>query len=66
LLRGFLLLSLLPRGFVLTAPRTVEQLEENLAVLAAAPLSTREMSHWERFGDLVYGTGADSFETKWQ
>lgn len=51
---------------VLTAPQTVEQLEENLAVLAAPPLSRREMAHWERFGDLVYGTGADSFETKWQ
>jgi aryl-alcohol dehydrogenase-like predicted oxidoreductase len=51
---------------VLTAPQSVEQLEENLAVLAAPPLSRREMSHRERFGDLVYGTGADSFETKWQ
>jgi aryl-alcohol dehydrogenase-like predicted oxidoreductase len=51
---------------VLTAPQTVEQLEENLAVLAAPPFSRREMAHWERFGDLVYGAGADSFETNWQ
>jgi aryl-alcohol dehydrogenase-like predicted oxidoreductase len=51
---------------VLTSPRTVKQLEENLAVLAAPPLSRREMSHWERFGDLIHGAGADSFETKWQ
>jgi hypothetical protein len=50
---------------VLTSPQTVEQLEENLSVLAAPPLSRREMAHWERFGDLVYGAGADSFETKW-
>jgi aryl-alcohol dehydrogenase-like predicted oxidoreductase len=51
---------------VLTAPQTVAQLDENLAVLAAPPLSRREMSHWERFGDLIYGAAADSFETKWQ
>ncbi len=51
---------------VLTAPRTVAELDENLAVLASPPLTRREMSHWERFGDLVYGTGADSYETKWE
>jgi aryl-alcohol dehydrogenase-like predicted oxidoreductase len=51
---------------VLTSPQTVEQLDENLAVLAAPPFSRREMSNWERFGDLVYGAGVDSFETKWQ
>jgi aryl-alcohol dehydrogenase-like predicted oxidoreductase len=51
---------------VLTSPRTVAELEENLAVLASRPLSARQRAHWERYGDLVYGSGADPFETHWQ
>jgi aryl-alcohol dehydrogenase-like predicted oxidoreductase len=49
----------------LTSPQTVEELEENLEVLASAPMNDRERVHWERYGDLVYGRGADAFETKW-
>ncbi len=25
----------------------------------------REIGRWQRYGDLVYGDGADSFETDW-
>lgn len=51
--------------FVLTAPKTMEQLRENLAVLEVAPFDDEERRRWERYGDLVYGEGTDSFETKW-
>lgn len=50
---------------VLTAPRTLEELRENLAVLEVGPLGDDERRRWERYGDLVYGAGDDSFETKW-
>lgn len=51
---------------VLTAPRTVRELEENLAVLAAPALSDRERAHWKQFGDLVYGSGSEAFDNQWQ
>jgi aryl-alcohol dehydrogenase-like predicted oxidoreductase len=51
---------------VLTSPQTAEQLDENLAVLNSPPLTDRERTHWERFGDRVYGRGAGAFDTKWQ
>jgi aryl-alcohol dehydrogenase-like predicted oxidoreductase len=51
---------------VLTAPQTVDELDENLAVLAAPPLSDAERARCERFGDLVYGRGDDRFETEWE
>ena len=51
---------------VLTSPQSVEQLDENLAVLVSPALADRERLHWERFGNLVYGRGADTFDTKWQ
>jgi aryl-alcohol dehydrogenase-like predicted oxidoreductase len=50
---------------VLTAPQSLEELEENLRVLESSPLSSRDREHWERFGDLVYGGGADAFDTRW-
>lgn len=51
--------------FVLTAPRTIRELRQNLAVLASGPLGDAERRRWERYGDLVYGDGTDAFETKW-
>jgi aryl-alcohol dehydrogenase-like predicted oxidoreductase len=50
---------------VLTAPKTLEQLKENLSVLTSPPMTAEEMDHWRVFGDVVYGTGKDSFETSW-
>jgi aryl-alcohol dehydrogenase-like predicted oxidoreductase len=51
---------------VLTSPKTSAELDENLAVLASPPLTDCERTHWEEFGDLVYGRGADAFDTQWQ
>ncbi len=51
---------------VLTAPQTVDELEENLAVLEAPPLTDAERVRCEQFGDLVYGRGDDRFETEWE
>ncbi|MCP6758266.1 MAG: aldo/keto reductase [Fischerella sp. CENA71] len=49
----------------LTAPKTRQQLEENLSVLHAPPLSSQEVAQWHSYGDLVYGTGQDAFDTQW-
>jgi aryl-alcohol dehydrogenase-like predicted oxidoreductase len=50
---------------VLTAPRSLAELEQNLDVLELPPMSKQERGQWERFGDLVYGTGKGAFETSW-
>jgi aryl-alcohol dehydrogenase-like predicted oxidoreductase len=50
---------------VLTAPRSLAELEHNLDVLALPPMSKQERGHWQRFGDLVYGVGKGAFETSW-
>jgi hypothetical protein len=50
---------------VLTAPRSLAELEQNLDVLELAAMSKQERSQWERFGDLVYGVGKGAFETSW-
>ncbi|OUL24904.1 aldo/keto reductase [Nostoc sp. 106C] len=52
-------------SLALTAPKTKEQLEENLRVLDALPLSPEEVAHWQEYGDLIYGTGQDAFDTQW-
>lgn len=49
----------------LTAPATMSQLQSNLSVLNAPPLVTAEIEHWQVYGDLVYGSGQDAFETQW-
>ncbi|MDR9897321.1 hypothetical protein G7B40_022530 [Aetokthonos hydrillicola Thurmond2011] len=49
----------------LTAPKTIQQLEENLSVLDAPPLSSQELAQWRSYGDLIYGTGQDAFDTQW-
>jgi aryl-alcohol dehydrogenase-like predicted oxidoreductase len=50
----------------LTSPQTVLELNENLEVLTSVAMNDRERAHWERYGDHVYGRGADAFETKWE
>jgi aryl-alcohol dehydrogenase-like predicted oxidoreductase len=50
---------------VLTAPRSLAELEQNLDVLELPPMSREKCDHWQRFGDLVYGTGKGAFETSW-
>jgi len=49
----------------LTALQNLQQLQENLYVLQAPPLSPTEISRWQEYGDLIYGNGEDAFETQW-
>ena len=49
----------------LTAPATCSQLQENLTALNAPSLAIAEIEHWQAYGDLVYGSGQDAFETQW-
>lgn len=49
----------------LTAPKTREQLQENLSVLHSPQLSKQEVAHWQEYGDLIYGNGQDAFDTQW-
>ena len=50
----------------LTAPATLEQLEQNLAVLGCdQSLDLTTKRRWEEYGALVYGDGRGAFETKW-
>jgi aryl-alcohol dehydrogenase-like predicted oxidoreductase len=48
---------------VLTAPRSLAELEQNLDVLELPPMSKQERGKWQRFGDLVFGAGKGAFET---
>lgn len=50
----------------LTAPASEDHLRENLNALTE-PVGPRpdEMAAWKAYGDLVYGDGADAFETRW-
>jgi aryl-alcohol dehydrogenase-like predicted oxidoreductase len=50
---------------VLTAPRSLAELEQNLDVLELPAMSKQKRDQWQRFGDLVYGTGKGAFETSW-
>jgi aryl-alcohol dehydrogenase-like predicted oxidoreductase len=50
---------------VLTAPRSLAELKQNLDVLESPPMSKQERAQWQRFGDLVYSTGKGAFETSW-
>ena len=49
----------------LTAPQTPAELEENLELLLASPMTAEESEHWQEYGDLIYGDGRDNFETQW-
>ncbi len=48
----------------LTASATLEELEENLALLEDHSLDAATKSRWEEYGYLIYGDGRDAFETK--
>ncbi|NEO37999.1 MAG: aldo/keto reductase [Moorea sp. SIOASIH] len=50
---------------VLTAPKTESELVENLRILQSPELSLQEVTHWQTYGDLIYGTGQDSFDNQW-
>jgi aryl-alcohol dehydrogenase-like predicted oxidoreductase len=50
---------------VLTAPRSLAELEQNLDVLELPSMSKQERGRWQRFGDLVYAAGKGAFETSW-
>ncbi|MBD2355644.1 aldo/keto reductase [Tolypothrix sp. FACHB-123] len=52
-------------NIALTAPKTRQELEANLSVFNAPPLSPEEIAHWREYGDLIYGTGQDAFDTQW-
>jgi aryl-alcohol dehydrogenase-like predicted oxidoreductase len=52
---------------VLTAPRSLDELNANLSVLQSPAMDNREREQWERFGDVVYARKreADPFESRW-
>ena len=50
---------------VLTAPRSLAELEQNLDGLELPPMSKQKRGQWQRFGDLVYRAGKGAFETGW-
>jgi aryl-alcohol dehydrogenase-like predicted oxidoreductase len=50
---------------VLTSPRSLAELEQNLEVLELPRMSKQKRGQWQRFGDLVYGVGKGAFETSW-
>jgi aryl-alcohol dehydrogenase-like predicted oxidoreductase len=53
---------------VLTAPKSVAELDENLAVMRLPPMSEQDCHHWERYGELVYQQGrggSHDFESRW-
>jgi aryl-alcohol dehydrogenase-like predicted oxidoreductase len=53
---------------VLTGPKSIDELEQNLAVLTSAPMDDERCNYWARFGDIVYNHGrgdADKFESLW-
>ncbi|MDM9382111.1 aldo/keto reductase [Chlorogloeopsis sp. ULAP01] len=52
-------------NLALTAPQNLQQLEANLSVLNAPPLTPEEIDYWQAYGNLIYGTGQDAFETQW-
>ena len=50
---------------VLTSPKTTEELQENLAIFGNLNMDENEYQLWQKYGDLIYGNGQDSFETQW-
>jgi aryl-alcohol dehydrogenase-like predicted oxidoreductase len=50
---------------VLTAPRSLAELKQNLDVLRLPLMSKQQQGQWQRFGDLVYAGGKGAFETSW-
>jgi aryl-alcohol dehydrogenase-like predicted oxidoreductase len=53
---------------VLTAPKSVAELDENLTVLNLPPMNNEDCRQWEKFGELVYDQGrrgSHDFESRW-
>jgi aryl-alcohol dehydrogenase-like predicted oxidoreductase len=53
---------------VLTAPKSIEELDENLAVAKSRPMSDETRRHWDRFGNIVYKQGGgpkNDYESRW-
>ena len=50
---------------VLASAPIAAELNEDLQVLDAAPMTDAEIERWQRYGDLVYGDGTGGFETEW-
>jgi aryl-alcohol dehydrogenase-like predicted oxidoreductase len=52
---------------VLTAPKSIQELDENLRVLKLPPMDRESLGHWERYGDIVYeGSGSmTDYESRW-
>jgi aryl-alcohol dehydrogenase-like predicted oxidoreductase len=54
-----------PVQIVLTAPKTVAELDKNLEVLRLPAMRSRERQKWDRYGEQFRGQGQDRFETEW-
>jgi len=53
---------------VLTAPKTVAELNENLVALNPSPMTDEARRRWEQYGDVTYRSGGRSshdFESRW-
>jgi aryl-alcohol dehydrogenase-like predicted oxidoreductase len=53
---------------VLTAPRSLDQLDANVSVLTARVMNPEIRRRWERFGDILYHDGSSrgqNYETRW-
>jgi aryl-alcohol dehydrogenase-like predicted oxidoreductase len=50
---------------VLTAPRSLDELDQNLAALKLPTMTGRECTRWAKYGDRVYGQGTGAFDTIW-
>ena len=53
---------------VLSAPNSVAELNDNLAVLTLPPMDKETCHQWARFGDILYSQGRserDEFESRW-
>jgi aryl-alcohol dehydrogenase-like predicted oxidoreductase len=53
---------------VLSAPKTVAELEENIQSIALPPMSDADLEHWRRFGEHTYTDGGGQvhdFESQW-
>lgn len=52
---------------VLTAAKSVQELNQNVSILKLPPMTDECRSKWERFGDIVYERGGSTtaYESKW-
>jgi aryl-alcohol dehydrogenase-like predicted oxidoreductase len=52
---------------VLTAPKSLDELEQNAGVLKLPPMDAESLIHWDRFGDKVYERSGSTkdYETRW-